>query len=97
MFCGFGAVVLLVLILNHDTVSARNAIFTDLRAEALMLEQEVLVGTKDLVEIRNSLTATERELVITQGESEQILQALHMAVNESSSKQISGTGGIYGC
>jgi hypothetical protein len=76
MFCGFGAVVLLVLILNHDTVSARNAIFTDLRAEALMLEQEVLVGTKDLVEIRNSLTATERELVITQGESEQILQRI---------------------
>ena len=31
MFCGFGAVVLLVLILNTDTVRARNAVFADLR------------------------------------------------------------------
>ena len=31
MFCGFGAVVLLVLILNTDTVKARNQTFADLR------------------------------------------------------------------
>lgn len=74
MFCGFGAVVLLVLILNHDTVRARNAVFTDLRSEALQLEQEVLIGNNNLVEIRNSLMVTEQELVTTQGESERILQ-----------------------
>ena len=33
MFCGFGAVVLLVLILNTDTVKARNQTFADLRGE----------------------------------------------------------------
>jgi len=32
MFCGFGAVVLLVLILNHDTVKARTEAFSDLAA-----------------------------------------------------------------
>ena len=35
MCCGFGAVVLLVLILNNDTVRAREQTFADLRAEAV--------------------------------------------------------------
>jgi hypothetical protein len=73
MFCGFGAVVLLVLILNHDTVKSREEIFTDLRAEAVRLEIEVLVGEEDLVEARNSLEATEQEIVLMQGESERVI------------------------
>lgn len=73
MFCGFGAVVLLVLVLNHDTVKSRNQIFTDLRAEAVRLEKEVLVGERDLVEARNSLQATEREIVLMQGQSERVI------------------------
>jgi hypothetical protein len=73
MFCGFGAVVLLVLILNHDTVKSRKEIFTDLRAEAVRLEKEVLVGEEDLVEAHNSLEATEQEIVLMQGESERVI------------------------
>ncbi len=76
MFCGFGAVVLLVLILNADTVKARNATFADRRAEVVRLEQEVLVGREDLVVARNSLAATEQELVSTEGEAERVLQTL---------------------
>lgn len=76
MFCGFGAVVLLVLILNTDTVRSRNAVFADLRADVVMREREVLVGRADLVEARNHLEATEEELVLTQGESERVLQAI---------------------
>ena len=73
MFCGFGAVVLLVLVLNHDTVKSRKETFTDLRAEAVRLEKEVLVGEDYLVEARNSLQATEREIVVMQGESERVI------------------------
>jgi hypothetical protein len=73
MFCGFGAVVLLVLVLNHDTVKSREQIFTDLRAEAVRLEIEVLLGEEDLVQARNSLQATEREVVLMQGESERVI------------------------
>jgi len=76
MFCGFGAVVLLVLVLDHDTVKTRNQAFTDLRAEAVLLEKEVLVGEKDLVEARNSLQATESELVLMQGQSERVIETL---------------------
>ena len=73
MFCGFGAVVLLVLVLNHDTVKSRKEVFTDLRAETVRLEKEVLVGERDLVEARNSLNATEAEIVLMQGQSERVI------------------------
>ncbi|MGB0713569.1 MAG: VWA domain-containing protein [Gammaproteobacteria bacterium] len=76
MFCGFGAVVLLVLILNHDTVDARNETFDDLRAEALRLEREVLIGRENLVQARNSLEATRADRVRMEGESERVIQTL---------------------
>jgi len=82
MFCGFGAVVLLVLILNTDTVRARNAQFADLRAEVVKYEREVLVGSANLVEIRNSLEATDEELVITEGESERVLRRIRELESE---------------
>ena len=40
------------------------------------MEQEVLVGTEDLVEIRISLERTDRELVETEGESEKLLREI---------------------
>jgi len=76
MFCGFGAVVLLVLILNSDTVKARKQTFSDLRAEVVKLEQETIVGRENLVTVRNSLQATDQDLVQTQGESEQVLETI---------------------
>lgn len=72
MFCGFGAVVLLVLILNTDTVTTRNAVFADLREEVVKREREVIDGEANLVEIRNSLEATDNELVITEGDAKRI-------------------------
>ena len=76
MFCGFGAVVLLVLILNTDTVKARNQTFADLRGEVVKREQQALVGREHLVAARNSLEATERELVVTRGEAERAAQEI---------------------
>jgi hypothetical protein len=76
MFCGFGAVVLLVLILNTDTVRARNAVFADLRSEVVRIEQEVIVGREQLVTARNSLAATDNELVTTRGEAERIIETI---------------------
>ncbi|MDX2417824.1 MAG: vWA domain-containing protein [Xanthomonadales bacterium] len=76
MFCGFGAVVLLVLVLNHETVKSREQIFTDLRAEAVRLEKEVLIGEKNLVEARNSLKATDSEIVLMQGQSERVIDTI---------------------
>lgn len=76
MFCGFGAVVLLVLILNTDTVRARNEIFADLRADVVRLEQEVLVGEDKLVLARNQLDTDTDELARTEGEAERIINTI---------------------
>jgi hypothetical protein len=76
MFCGFGAVVLLVLILNADTVKARNETFADLSSEVIRLEQEVLSGQDDLVIARNSMQAVEEEQVLAAGESARIIETI---------------------
>ncbi len=76
MFCGFGAVVLLVLILNNDTVQARNAVFADLRSEVVRLEREVIVGRDGLVSARNSVEQADQELVTMQGEAERIIETI---------------------
>ena len=76
MFCGFGAVVLLVLIINSDMVQARNEAFVDLRSQVIRMENEVIVGKENKVKLVNSLESTEQELVITQGEARRVLQTL---------------------
>lgn len=72
MFCGFGAVVLLVLILNTDMVRARNAVFADLRSDVVQLEREVITDRAQLSEIRKTLETTDAELTESQSESERI-------------------------
>ena len=76
MFCGFGAVVLLVLILNKNTVQTRNEVFADLRSEVVRIESEVIVGRENMVEARNSLEATEKDIVLMQGEAERVQQSM---------------------
>ncbi len=76
MFCGFGAVVLLVLILNTDAVSARKQVFSDLRSETVMLEQQVLTGEQDLLVKRNRLESVDQQLLITQGETEEAIRTI---------------------
>ncbi len=79
MFCGFGAVVLLVLIINSNAVKQRQEVFDDLRGEVDRLEEEVEIGEKDLVLVRNSLQETEQELVITRGKSREVLAAVEQS------------------
>jgi len=76
MFCGFGAVVLLVLIINTNTVQARNETFADLRAEKVRAENEVIVGLENQTIARNSLQASELEQVKMQGEAARVQAGL---------------------
>ena len=52
MFCGFGAVVLLGMIVNANALTKREELYDDLRGEVDRLEREVLTGKKYLVELR---------------------------------------------
>lgn len=52
MFCGFGSVVLLVMIVNANAITKRQELYEDLRGEVDRLEREVRTGEKYLVELR---------------------------------------------
>ena len=73
MFCGFGAVVLLVLIINANTISSRREHHEDLRADVVRVEKEIKVGRDHLVELKNSLQLQEQQVVNTRGRSNEVL------------------------
>lgn len=61
MFCGFGAVVLLVLLVNAQSVKSRKQQHEDLRAEVDRLELEVRVGQEYLGDLQSSLRENEAQ------------------------------------
>lgn len=73
MFCGFGAVVLLVLVINANTISSRKKHHQDLRAEVVRIEKEIKVGQDNLVELKNSLKAEEQKVITAKGRSNEVL------------------------
>lgn len=73
MCCGFGAVVLLVMLLHGDMLTTRREVTADLQSEVTRLEREAKVGRENLVSIQNSLQQTEEEIVRTEGLSRQVL------------------------
>ncbi len=74
MFCGFGAVVLLVLILNRETVQRRQQTNEDLRSEVSRLERALVAAEQGLVAARNDLEQTDQELAETQGRADRVIQ-----------------------
>jgi hypothetical protein len=82
MCCGFGAVVLLVMLLNGDMLTARRAVVADLRSEVVRLEREVAAGQEHLVTLQNSMTATEAEIVRTEGLARQVITQTDQAERE---------------
>lgn len=72
MSCGFGAVVLLFLILDHTATEARDVSDPSLTAEVALLEQEVLEGEEQLFQVRNTLDDISLEVVEAQGLADRI-------------------------
>ena len=65
MFCGFGAVVLLVLVVNANTVRSRNQLHEDLRAQVEELRLEATAASSYLDRVNRQLAArnTERQRI----------------------------------
>ncbi len=61
MFCGFGAVVLLVLVVNANTVRSRNQLHEDLRARVEDLRLEAGAASAYLARLREQLKEQQRE------------------------------------
>ncbi len=63
MFCGFGAVVLLVLLVNAQSVRSRNRLHEDLRAEVQRLTRKVTAGTEYLDSLKSGLQKGARQMI----------------------------------
>ena len=77
MSCGFGAVVLLFLIIKHN-VDTRVPVTVDeaLSSEVMLLEEEIAEGREGLALLRNTLADTDERLVIAQGLARRIMEQI---------------------
>lgn len=84
MSCGFGAVVLFFMIINHATKDNSERINRDLISETNLLEKRVELGKRNLTEIRNQLDEVSRERGETRGRTDIILEDLQRESEELS-------------
>ncbi len=82
MFCGFGAVVLLVMLINGNMLGARFGHVADLKGEVNRLEREVKAGKDHLVQLQNSLAETDEEIVKASGRSVIVLDTIRQTKKE---------------
>src|SRR3989338_5357152 len=90
MSCGFGAVVLIFLILDHQMSEQEVVTDPNVTAEVRLLEEEILEGQQNLVRARNTLDEVSMEVVEAQGlatrieeEIENFMQQLALLENTS--------------
>ncbi len=76
MSCGFGAVILIFIIINHSTETTSQEINTQLLAEVRKIEIEVEDETLHLIEIKNSLEETNDEIITTEALVMEIIRAI---------------------
>jgi len=78
MSCGFGAVVLLFLIIKHNVDASLSSPTpaADTKSEVSLLEEEILEGRKNLVKIRNTIDEVDQERVQAEGLALQISQEI---------------------
>jgi hypothetical protein len=81
MSCGFGAVILVFLIIKHDVNTQVEQQNKFLQAEVNLLEEEVLEGEQQLVKVKNTISLFEQDLVKTMGLAKKINNEID-AVND---------------
>lgn len=74
MSCGFGAVVLVFLIMNHAINQETIDLNEDLLSEVNLLEEDIIEGDTGLVRLRNTLSELDLQVVEAQGLATRITQ-----------------------
>ena len=82
MFCGFGAVILIFLILDHASTISPDETNPDLTAEINLLEEEGREGELGLVQVRNTLSDVNFEVVAAEGMARQIQEQIDTFLQE---------------
>ena len=72
MSCGFGAVILVFLIIDHSIDAQSNELNADLLSEVNLLNEDISEGEKDKVRLRNTLSDVDLKIVEAQGRATRI-------------------------
>ncbi len=80
--CGFGATVLIYMILNAGHKDRAQDKLAPLQAETDRLEQQVLEGQANLVELRNTFEAVREDAVTTRGLSTRLIDVVKQSQDE---------------
>jgi polyhydroxyalkanoate synthesis regulator phasin len=94
MFCGFGAVILLFLILDHATTVAAVRVDPSIAAEVSLLEEEVLEGEINLERLRNTVADVSLEVVTAEGLAMEIQEQLQTFLEELAALENSSTATV---
>ena len=74
MSCGFGAVVLVFLIIDHSLKTESKELNRDLLSEVNLLKEDVRDGEAGLVKLRNTLSEVDMDMVEAQGQATRITE-----------------------
>ena len=74
MSCGFGAVVLVFLIIDHSIEVEKKDLNRDLLSEVNLLEEDITDGEEGLVRLRNTLSDIDMQMVEAQGRATRIIE-----------------------
>ena len=72
MSCGFGAVILVFLIIDHSIEVQSQELNQDLLSEVNLLDEDIAEGEKDKVRLRNTLSEVDLKIVQAQGRATRI-------------------------
>ena len=76
MSCGFGAVVLVFLIIDHSVKVESKELNRDLLSEVTLMEEDVKDGEEGLVKLRNILSEVDQQMVEAQGRATRITEEM---------------------
>ncbi len=76
MSCGFGAVILIFLIIDHAVEAESQELNADLMSETNLLEDEVLEGREGLVKLHNILSLVDLDVVEARGLATRIMERI---------------------
>lgn len=76
MSCGFGAVILIYIVINHATEVTTQEVNAQVLAEISRVEEHIEDQTKDLVVLRNTVEEQEDEIVTTEEMAKRLIEAI---------------------
>jgi hypothetical protein len=77
MSCGFGAVILVFLIIDHSIEVESQELNSALMSEVNLLEEDIADGQENLVRLKNTRSDTDFQMVTAQGRATRIIEEIN--------------------